>query len=135
MDPILEKLEKQSRQQLRFTKILCILCVLMLACALVLTMSVTNAAKQIVTLVEPLQTVANQASAVIGNLDTVALTLAEADLGAMVENVNTLTASSQQAVTEALEKLEGIDIDTLNTAIEDLAIIVEPLAKVSKLFG
>ena len=34
MDEILAKLEKQSRQQLRFTKILCALCALMLVLAI-----------------------------------------------------------------------------------------------------
>ena len=32
MEQILEKLEKQNRKQLLFTKILCVLCVLMLLC-------------------------------------------------------------------------------------------------------
>ena len=42
---------------------------------------------------------------------------------------------SQAAVADAMEKLDTIDIDTLNKAIADLAEIVEPLAKVSKIFG
>ena len=56
-------------------------------------------------------------------------------LGGMVENVNTLTTDSQSAVTEAIEKLDAIDIDTLNKAIRDLSDVVEPLAKVSHFFG
>ena len=135
MEQILEKIEKQSRRQLLFTKILCLLCVIMLICTLVLTLSITGAVKEILTIAQPLQRMADQAGTVMANLDTVAQDLADADLGSMVESVNTLAADSQSVITEAMEKLDTIDIDTLNQAIQDLADVVEPLAKVSKIFG
>ena len=68
------------------------------------------------------------------NMETVTQTLADADLGTMVEQVNTLAANSQTAVSEAMAKLDTIDITTLNKAIQDLADVVEPLAKVSNIF-
>ena len=40
---LLKNLEKNSAQQLLFTKILCILCALVLVCALVMMFSVTGA--------------------------------------------------------------------------------------------
>ena len=135
MEQVLEKIEKQSRRQLLFTKILCMLCALMLICTLVLTLSITGAVQEILTIAQPLQQMADQASTVMANLDTVAQDLADADLGSMVENVNTLAADSQTVITEAMKKLDTIDIDTLNQAIADLADVVEPLAKVSKFFG
>lgn len=135
MEQVLEKIEKQSRRQLLFTKILCMLCVLMLICTLVLTLSITGAVQEILTITQPLQQMADQAGTVMANLDTVAQDLADADLGSMVENVNTLAADSQTVITEAMKKLDTIDIDTLNQAIADLADVVEPLAKVSKFFG
>lgn len=135
MEHLLEKLEKQSRRQLLFTKILCALCALMLICTLVLTLSISGAVNQILTISQPLQQMAAQAGTVMANLDTVAQDLADADLGSMVEKVNALTADSQTVITEAMKKLDAIDIDTLNQAIQDLADVVEPLAKVSKFFG
>lgn len=135
MEQVLEKIEKQSRRQLLFTKILCVLCTLMLVCTLALTLSVSGAVKQILTIAQPLEQMAAQAGTVMANLDTVAQDLADADLGSMVENVNALTADSQSVITEAMKKLDTIDIDTLNQAIQDLAAVVEPLAKVSKFFG
>ena len=119
MEQILEKIEKQSRRQLLFTKILCLLCVIMLICTLVLTLSITGAVKEILTIAQPLQRMADQAGTVMANLDTVAQDLADADLGSMVESVNTLAADSQSVITEAMEKLDTIDIDTLNQAIQD----------------
>ena len=135
MEQVLAKIEKQNRRQLLFTKILCMLCALMLICTLVLTLSITGAVQEILTITQPLQQMADQAGTVMANLDTVAQDLADADLGSMVENVNTLAADSQTVITEAMKKLDTIDIDTLNQAIADLADVVEPLAKVSKFFG
>ena len=135
MEQVLEKIEKQSRRQLLFTKILCMLCALMLICTLVLTLSITGAVQEILTIAQPLQQMADRAGTVMANLDTVAQDLADANLGSMVENVNTLAADSQTVITEAMKKLDTIDIDTLNQAIADLADVVEPLAKVSKFFG
>lgn len=135
MEQVLAKIEKQNRRQLLFTKILCMLCALMLICTLVLTLSITGAVQEILTIAQPLQQMADQAGTVMANLDTVAQDLADADLGSMVESVNTLAADSQTVITEAMKKLDTIDIDTLNQAIADLADVVEPLAKVSKFFG
>ena len=135
MEQMIEKLEKQSRQQLLFTKILCGLCALLLVCTLVLTIAITGAVKEITVIAAPLQEIAQQAGTVMTNLETVTQDLASADLGSMVEGVNTLAVNSQSAIAEAMKKLDLIDIDTLNKAIEDLADVVEPLAKVSKFFG
>ena len=142
-------LEKYARQQLLFTKILCGIFALVLVCILVLTVVISGAAKQLVAVIAPLEdavgqvedvaaqvnNMTGQAEIIMDNMETVTQTLADADLGGMVENVNTLTTDSQSAVTEAIEKLDAIDIDTLNKAIRDLSDVVEPLAKVSHFFG
>ena len=44
---LMEKIEKQTRQQALFTKILCVFCAVILICMLVLTFFVVNAAGQI----------------------------------------------------------------------------------------
>lgn len=135
MEQMLERMEKQSRRQLLFTKILCVLCAAVLVCSLVMVISITGAVNELLILAEPLQELAGQAGTVMDNLDSVTQALADADLGGMVENVNALTEDSQSVVSEAMEKLDTIDINTLNKAIADLADVVEPLAKVSKFFG
>ena len=139
---LLEKIEKSSRQQLLFTKILCGLCVVMVICMLVLTISVTGAVKELIVLTEPLQELTEQvqilatdAGDVMADLAVVAQALADADLESIVENVTTLTEESQTVINNALAKLNTVDIQTLNKAIKDLASIVEPLAKISSIFG
>ena len=139
---LLEKIEKHSRQQLLFTKILCGLCAAVVICVLVLTVSVTGAANELMALAKPLQELTSQvqilakdAGNVMEDLAVVAEALAAADLDSIVENVNNLTAGSQNVIADAMTKLDTIDIAALNKAIKDLAAVVEPLAKVSKLFG
>lgn len=137
---LLEKIEKNGRQQLLFTKILCVLCALTVVCTLVLTFSITGAVSQLMELMDPLQEIAvqvqnlaSEAETVMADLGVVAQTLADADLGSIVENVNNLAAESQSAIADAMKKLDTIDIDTLNKAIKDLAAVVEPLAKLSQI--
>lgn len=125
---LLEKLEKNSAQQLLFTKILCGLCAGILVCMLVLTVFVASAAGQVTELAE-------QAKFVMDNLDTVTWELANADLSTMVENMGALAADSQAIVEEAMKKLDAINFAALNQAIEDLADIVAPLANLSNFFG
>ena len=139
---LLEKLEKNTRQQLIFTKVLCLLCAILMVCMLIMAVSISGVAKEVVTLARPLQEVAGQvtgitaqAETVMENLDSVAKALAEADLSGMAQNINALTADSQSVVTEAMEKLDTIDIETLNKAIADLADAAELLGKVSRIFG
>lgn len=138
---ILERLEKHTRQQLLFTKILCILCVLAVVCTLVLMFAVTGAASRLMELAQPLQALtaqvqdlAMEAETVMEDLGVVAEALAAADLGSIVENVNILAADSQSAVADAMAKLDTIDIETLNKAIRDLAAVVEPLARITQIW-
>ena len=138
---LLKNLEKNSAQQLLFTKILCILCALVLVCALVMMFSVTGAVKELMTLAQPLQeltaqvqALATEADTVMADLGIVAESLAAADLGSIVKNVNALASESQSAVAGAMKKLDAIDIDTLNQAIRDLADVVEPLAKITRIW-
>ncbi|MBO4916237.1 MAG: hypothetical protein J5449_13660 [Oscillospiraceae bacterium] len=51
------------------------------------------------------------------------------------DSANKLVADNSEAVAEAMEKFNSVDFETLNKAINDLADIVEPLAKVSNFFN
>lgn len=46
----------------------------------------------------------------------------------MVGGINTLVATNSENLAEAIEKLNGIDFETLNKAIADLEATVQPLA-------
>ncbi|MBQ9459541.1 MAG: hypothetical protein IJU66_06360 [Oscillospiraceae bacterium] len=51
------------------------------------------------------------------------------------DNANRLVEDNSDAVAEAMEKFNSVDFEALNRAINDLADIVEPLAKVANLFN
>lgn len=53
----------------------------------------------------------------------------------LVENTNAVIVNNTDAVTEAVTKLNGVDFDSLNQAIQDLADAVAPLARVGRIFG
>ena len=63
----------------------------------------------------------------LANLELVTTQLAGMDLGAMVQNVDELVVTTR-------EGLGAIDFKMLNQAIEDLADVVEPLAKFFDVF-
>lgn len=133
-------------QQQRFAKWQCILTGVAAACCLGIFILVCTLMPRAYGLAEQTETVLTDLEAVTGhlegqmeviltNLDEVTQELAQADLAGMVENVDTLATTSQSAVEHATEKLDTIDLDTLNKAIQDLADVVEPLARFFNVFN
>ena len=133
-------------KQERLAKLQCILTGVAAACCLgifilvcTLMPRVYGLAKQAETVLDDLEAVTGQLegqmAVILTNLDDVTKELAQADLAGMVENVDTLATTSQNAVEHATEKLDTIDLDTLNKAIQDLADVVEPLARFFNVFN
>lgn len=135
MQVYLEKLEKSNRQQVRCARLQCFFSFLAAICCLLLFLTVAKIVPDIKALSSEISGIAVQAESVLTNLDTVTKELAAADLEGLVTDVNGLVITSQDGLESAMEKMNTIDLDTLNKAIEDLAKIVEPLAKVSSIFG
>ena len=52
-----------------------------------------------------------------------------ADLDDMLDNVNSLVDTSEKSVQDTVKKIDDIDLDSLNKAINDLSTIIAPLAK------
>ena len=128
MQALMEKIEKSNRQQVNFARIQCIFSVVAAVCCLLLLLTVAKIVPDIRELSGEISGIAAQAETVLTNLETVSDELAAADLEGLVTDVDSLVASS-------LEKISAIDIETLNKAIQDLAEVIEPLAKVASIFG
>lgn len=135
-----------DNKQMRLAKLQCILTGVAAACCLgvfilicTLMPRVYGLAGQVETVLTDLETVTGQLEGqmdgILTNLDDVTKELAQADLAGMVDNVDSLATTSQSAVEHATEKLDTIDLDTLNKAIKDLADVVEPLAKFFNVFN
>ena len=72
--------------------------------------------------------------AVMENLEDITSDLAQSDLQQMIADVDGMVSSSEKSVRDALDKINRIDIDTLNQAIQNLNDTVEPLANFFGLF-
>lgn len=138
----MQKQEAVSRKQLRYSKTQCILTGVAAVCCLVMLVAVLAVAacavpllSQAAPVMEQLQTLGIQAGDALENLDSATEKLAQIDLTNITDKLDTLVTSSQSAVEEALEKINTIDITTLNQAIADLARVVEPLARITNVFG
>ena len=125
---ILQQLAESSRKQERFARIQCIFTVASAVFCLLLLLSVSRVVPQVQALAEQISGLSSQAETVLTNLETVTDELAHADIDSMVSNVDALAKTSQSGVQQALEKVNGIDIENLNKAIDDLSKIVSPLA-------
>ena len=79
----------------------------------------------------------DHAEASLSRLDTL-VDSADTALSSATEaanNANKLLLDNEEAVGEAMAKFNSVDFEALNRAINDLATVVEPLARVSNLFG
>lgn len=122
---ILERLEKNSRRQLLHARLQTLFSIICTLCCGILVLKLLQFIPQLENLIV-------QAEILLEDLDTVTKSLAQLDLSLMVENINELVTTSQSGVEEALEKINEIDFDTLNQAVEDLSKVVKPLADFAK---
>lgn len=118
---ILERMEQNSRKQLLYSRIQCVFSVIAALCCMVLLAKILQFMPQIELLAEQLELVLTDLESITGELEKL-------DLTKMVDNINSLVTTSQSGVEEALKKINEIDIDALNQAVEDLAAVIQPLA-------
>lgn len=125
---LLRKIEKSGRQK-NVTNIL--LCLFMLAAAV----SCVALCLMVYQLLPQINDLLVQMEGVMGDLEQTARTLASLDLEGLAANVDSLTVLAQESLQQTMDKLNTIDFETLNKAIEDLAEVIEPLAKFFGMFG
>ncbi len=132
---LLNKIEASNRKQLMYTRIQCIAALLAVACFAGIFFLIKDFLPQISAIITEIPGVVEQMELVLSNLEIVTTELAAVDFESMVAGVNTLVQTGQLGLEQTVENLNAIDFETLNKAIQDLAEVVEPLAKFSKLFG
>ena len=119
---LLERMEKANRKQVIYARLQFVFSIVAALCCVVLVL----AGMQVL---PALQETAAQAETVLGNLETVTEELANADIGGMVKNVDSLVTTSQTGVEQTMSKINAIDFEALNDAIQDLSDVIEPIAK------
>ncbi|MBQ1235614.1 MAG: hypothetical protein IIX72_01435 [Oscillospiraceae bacterium] len=135
MREILERLDKSNRQQVRYARLQSILAVLAALCFIGLVVVVGSIVPELMDFASEAESLLGQAEVVLTNLEDVTNELAQVEFTKMIDDVNGLVTSSQQGLEGTLEKINSIDIESLNEAIDGLAKVVEPLAKFFKVFG
>ena len=122
-----------AKKQLRLTRLFAGACAFVLAVVLCVCLPLIP---RVGAMLASVDNVMAQAQTVAANLETVSTQLAATDLSGMLENVDALVLQSQNGITkalkdmeEALKVIESFDIDTLNSSIQDLHNIINPLAR------
>ena len=124
---LLQQMEKNSRKQVRLGRMQCLFSLAAAVFCGAAFLTLLQALPQLGAVLKQMQTV-------LTNLEITTEQLAGIDLTGMVSGVDKLVTTAQQGLTETMGKLGTIDFETLNKAIDDLAAVVEPLAKVSSVF-
>ena len=134
LQELLERMESSTRSQTRYALLQLVFTVMTTIVFILLLVVVIRVLPQ-------LQETVGQAETVLSNLESVTTELANADLTGMVKDIDALVAivdglvtTSQEGVTEAVGKINGINFDALNDAIKDLSEVIEPIAKFFKSF-
>lgn len=121
LQELLERLDESNRKQAKYAKWQCVFSIAAAVCCVGLFVLVWN-------LMPEVRNLTGQMETVLTNLELVTDQLAGMDLGAMVRNVDSLVITTQ-------ESLGAIDFEALNQAIQNLADVVEPLAKFFNVFN
>ncbi len=132
---LLRKIEKNNRIQTYSGYARTALVLACAVCIMVLTVAVLRLMPQINAILGQAQNAVNQVRTVLDYLEQTSYQLSQVDLQGMVSNVDGLVTTGQQSLEASMEKLNGVDFEALNKAIKDLAAVVEPLAKMTKVFG
>lgn len=69
-----------------------------------------------------------QVNSVLDNVEEISADLRDERLIDTIRDIDEFTKTSQDGVERAIEKLESIDLDSLNEAIQDLNSLISPLA-------
>ena len=131
----MNKMEKSNRQQVRLARLQCLFAFVAAVCCGAVLLAVLAVVPQVQQMAGQVQELGTQAEVVLNNLETVTSELAEVDLESMVTNVDSLVTDSQDGVKQALDKINELDITSLNQAIADLSAVVKPLADFFGRFG
>ena len=124
---LLQKIEKANRQQVKLTRVVCIF-------ALVAALCCICTVGLVYTVLPQINPIISQMQIVLGNLETATAQLSVVDFSGMIADVEALVTTAQQSLDQTMNKLNTIDFQTLNKAIDDLAKVVEPMSKLMNVF-
>ncbi|MBP5607860.1 MAG: hypothetical protein J6X66_06280 [Lachnospiraceae bacterium] len=124
------EMARTEKAQLRFQKlsfVMSILSCLFMAAMLIIVICLCTY------IVPKVNTIYNSTMITLANMEKITNDLNEANLSGTVKNINDLTLQATGDLHNTMEKLNSVDLDTLNDSIKDLHDIIEPMAKLFSL--
>ena len=115
---ILQEQLECARKQMRYSRVTCIMATVM---ALALVISA-------VFVVPSLDRAADSIAQVSGQLEE--LQLQDLELAETLKDIDEFVITSEKGVQKTIEKLDAVDLEKLNEAIEALRNVVEPLRRI-----
>lgn len=115
---ILQEQLECARKQMRYSRVTCVMATVM---ALVLVISA-------VFVVPSLNRAAASIAEVSGQLEE--LQLQDLELAETLKDIDEFVITSEKGVQKTIEKLDAVDLEKLNEAIEALRNVVEPLRRI-----
>ena len=132
---LLRKIERSSRIQIYSGYVRTGLMLVCAVCMAALVVMVFRLMPQINEILAQAQHAFNKVGTVLDYLEQTSYQLSQVDLQGMVSNVDGLVTTGQQSMETTMEKLNSIDFDALNKAIQDLSAVTQSLANVTRIFG
>ncbi len=133
-DELLQEILKYQKKNARLTRISAI-AVLVMACvfAVALALLIPKAVKLVDNAMGSLAQVdelMEDTGVVMQNLNDISVEVNTviSDAQVLIDNSNTMVEDNTDAITETVQKMNQVDFETLNKAINDLSDVVEPLA-------
>ena len=111
------KILKEEKKQSRKASVQSVSMVIIAVCAVVITVSVIGLINNVT---KKLNAIYTKADTAITTLNEVATGIKDADLPGMAEQIRTLTENATDGISNTMEKIDAIDIDSLNNSIERL---------------
>ena len=131
---LLQKIEKANRHQVKLTRLVCIFALIAAVFCGCTFGLVYNVLPEITEILPQISAVASQMQTVLSDLEQATRQLSVMDFTGMVEDVDILVTTAQTSLEQTMGKLDSIDFNTLNKAIEDLAKVVEPMSRLMNVF-
>ena len=132
---LLRKIERNSRMQTWSGYVRTGLTLVCAVCIVVLTVAVMELMPQIHSILGQAKDTVHQVKTVLDYLEQTSYQLSQVDLQGMVGDVESLVTTGQQSLEATMEKLNSIDFEALNKAIQDLSAVTQSLANVTRIFG
>ena len=88
----------------------------------------------VVTMIPKINATFEDLNVIMTNMESITEELASVDIEGMAGDVKTLVNGSSDSLNQAMKKINAIDIEKLNGAIQNLNDAVEPMARFANMF-